>query len=111
MSQVVDLLFAMPPIVCWVSVLVFVWYALLYVLSSFAIILTRKREMVVLLLLSIEYLVTVTFLWLFLTVPLVGLHFVIVVVPDHFRLVFVAQEYLNSIQFSIKAPLKIAIFT
>ena len=34
------------------------WYALLYVLSRFAIILTRKRELAVLLLLSFGYLVT-----------------------------------------------------
>ena len=42
-SVVVDLLFYVPPIICGGSVLVFVWYALLYVLSCLAIILTRKR--------------------------------------------------------------------
>ena len=42
--------------------LVFVWYALLYVLSSFAIILTRKRELVALLLLSFGCLLTVNVL-------------------------------------------------
>ena len=51
------------------------WYALLYILSSFAIILTRKRELVALLLLSFGCLVVVNVLWLFLTVPLVGLQF------------------------------------
>ena len=51
--------------------------------SSFAIILTRKRELVALLLLSFGCLVTINVLWLFLTVPWVGLQFVIVVFPDH----------------------------
>ena len=52
------------------------WYALLYVLSNFAIILTRKRELIALLLLSSGCLVTVNVLWLSLTVPWVGLLFV-----------------------------------
>ena len=65
------------------SVLVFVWYALLYVNSSFAIFLRRKIELVVLLLLSFSFLATVNHLWFFLTVPLVGLQCVIVVFPDH----------------------------
>ena len=39
-----------------------VWYALLYVHSSFAIILTRKRELVALLLLSFGCLVIVNVL-------------------------------------------------
>ena len=39
------------------------WYALLYVLSSFAIILTRKRQLVALLLLSFGCLVTVNVLY------------------------------------------------
>ena len=46
-----------------------VFVSLLYVLSSFVIILTRKRELVALLLLSFRCLVTVNILWLFLTVP------------------------------------------
>ena len=58
-------------------------YALLCVLSSFAIILTRKKELVALLLLSYGCLVTVNVLKLFLTVPLADLQFVIVVFPDH----------------------------
>ena len=40
---------------------------------------TRKRELVALLQLSS----TVSFLWLFFTVPWVGLQYVIVVLPDH----------------------------
>ena len=49
------------------------WYSFLCVLSSFAIILTRKRELAVLLLLSFRCFVSVNVLWLFLTVPCVGL--------------------------------------
>ena len=64
-SVAVDLLFYVPPIVCRGSVLVFVLVCI-YVLSSFAIILTRKRELVALLLLSLGCLVTVNVLWLFL---------------------------------------------
>ena len=43
-SVVLDLMFYVPPIVCWGSVFVFVLvFITVYVLSSFAIILTRKR--------------------------------------------------------------------
>ena len=56
-------------VLCWSLVS----YALLYVLSSFAIILTRKREMVALFLLSFICLVTVNVLCVFPTVPRVGL--------------------------------------
>ena len=58
-------------------------YAILFVHSSFAIILTRKRELITLLLLSFGCLLTVNVPWLFLTVPWVGLQCVIVVFPDH----------------------------
>ena len=68
--------------------LVFVWFALLYVLSNFVIILTRKRELVALLLLSFGCLVTVNVLWLFLTVPWVGMQCVLVVFPGHTHLFF-----------------------
>ena len=64
------------------------WYALLYVHSSFAVILTRKRKLVALFLLSFECLVTVNVLWLYLVVLLVGLRCVIVVIPDHNQLLF-----------------------
>ena len=53
----------------------------LYVPSSFAIILMGKRELVALLSLSSWCLVIVV--WLFLAVPWVCLQFVIVVFPDH----------------------------
>ena len=52
--------------------------------SSFAIILKRKRKLVVVLLLfSYRCLVTVNVRWLFLAVPCVGLQCVSVVFPDH----------------------------
>ena len=54
---------------------------LLYVPSSFAIILNRKRDLVALLGLSSWCLVVVV--WLFLAVPWVCLPFVIVVFTDH----------------------------
>ena len=59
---------------------------LLYVHSSIAIILMRKRELVVLLNLSSWYLVMVE--RLFLAVPRGCLRFVIVVFPDHTRVLF-----------------------
>ena len=54
--------------------------ALLFVLSIFAIILKRKKEMIAL---SYGCLITVNVLSLFLTVLRVGLRWVIVVFPDH----------------------------
>ena len=62
--------------------LVFIKYALLYFHSSFAIIMTRKRELVALLLLSFGCLVTVNSLLLFLRVLSVCLQYVIVVFPN-----------------------------
>ena len=59
---------------------------LLYVLSSIAIILMGKRDLVALLNLSSWCLVMVE--WLFLAVPWGCLQFVIVVFPDHTRLLF-----------------------
>ena len=60
---------------------------LLYVLSSIAIILMGKRELVSLLYLSSWCLVMVV--WLFLAVPLDFLQFLIAVFPDHTHLLFV----------------------
>ena len=68
------------------------------VLSSFAIILARKRELAALLLLSFECLVTVDVLWLFLMVLWVGLQFVVVVFPDHTHLLFYLS-YLGTYEF------------
>ena len=75
-------------VLCWSLF----WYALLYVLFSFAIILMRKRELVALLLLSFRCFVTVNVLWLFLTVLWVGLQFVIVIFPNHTHLLFNQNE-------------------
>ena len=58
-------------------------YALLCVHFSFDIILRRKRKLVSLLLLSCRCIVTINFLRLFLTVPWVGLQYLIVLFPDH----------------------------
>ena len=60
--------------------------ALLYVHSSFAIILMGKRELVALLSLSSWCLVMVV--WLFLAVPWVCQRYVIVVFPEHTHLLF-----------------------
>ena len=59
---------------------------LIYVHSSFAIILIGKRELVALLGLSSWCLVMVV--WLFLAVSWVCLQFVILVFPDHTHLLF-----------------------
>ena len=60
--------------------------ALLYVISSFAIILMGKRELVALLSLSSWCLVIVV--WLLFAVSKVCLQFVTVVFPDHTHLLF-----------------------
>ena len=68
--------------------------ALLYVQSSFAIILMGKRELVALLSLPPWCLVIVV--WLFLTMPWVCLQFVIVVFPDHTHLLFLSKTLQTS---------------
>ena len=60
-------------------------YALL---SSFAMILKRKRKPVALLLMLYRCIVTINVLCLFLTMPWAGLRYVIVVFTDHTRLLF-----------------------
>ena len=55
---------------------------------SFAIILKKQRKLFAVLLLSCHCVVTVDVLWLFLMMSWVGLHCVIVVFPDHTRLLF-----------------------
>ena len=59
-------------------------YALLCVHSSLVIILKRKRKLAALLLLSYRCIVIIIVLWLFLTVPWVGLQYAIVLFPGHF---------------------------
>ena len=60
-------------------------YAVLIAISSVEIILMKKRELVALLVTSL-CLVNVSVLWLFLTVPWVGLQCVIVAFPGHTHL-------------------------
>ena len=67
---------------------------LLYVPSSFAIILMGKRELVALLSMSSCCLMIVV--WLFLAVPWVCLQFVIVVFPDNTQLLFL-QWLINDL--------------
>ena len=96
-SVVVDPLFNVPPIVCGSSVFALFCYALLCVHSSFSIILKRKRKLVVLLLLSYRCIFTIHVMWLFLTVPWVGLQYVIVVFPDHTHLLLTLIQDLSVI--------------
>ena len=81
----IDFLFIVTPIVGVCNCSVFCC-TLLYVHTSFAIILMGMRELVALLSLSSWCLVMVV--WLFLAVPWVCLRFVIVVFPDHTHLLF-----------------------
>ena len=72
--------------------------ALLCVLSSFAIILTRKRKLSALVKLSYRCLVTVSNLELFLVIPQFSLLCVIVVLSDHTHLLFNSGTYFNKLQ-------------
>ena len=91
-SVVVDFLFIVTPIVGVCNCSMFCC-TLLYVHSSIAVILMGKRELVALLGLSSWCLVMVR--RLFLAVPLVGLRFVIVVFPDHTRLLFFLSGHFS----------------
>ena len=84
-EQSLVLLFIVTPIVGVCNCSMFCCM-LLYVHSSIAIILMGKRELVVLLNLSFWCLEMVE--WLFLAMPWGCLRFVIVVFPDHTRLLF-----------------------
>ena len=81
------------PLFVGVLCLSLICYAILYVHSSFAIVLKMKRKLVALLLLSYRCLVTVNVMWPFLTLPWVGLQYVIVVFPDHTHLLFFVLLY------------------
>ena len=61
-----------------------------------SILVSRKRKLVALLLLSYRCIVTINVLWLFLPVPLVGLQCVIVLFPEHAHLLFVFVVEINS---------------
>ena len=54
----------------------------------------RKRKLVALLLLSYRRIVTMNVLWFFLTVPWVGLQYVIVFFSDHTHLLFQQQKLI-----------------
>ena len=84
-SVAVDSMLIATPIVGFCNFSMF-YCALLYVHSSFVIILMGKRELIALLCLPSWCLVIVV--WLFLTMPLVCLQFVIVVFSDHTHSVF-----------------------
>ena len=70
---------------------------LLYVHSSFAIILMGKKELAALLNLSSWYLLMVE--RLFLAVPWVCPHLVIEVFPDHTHLLFLSKKVLHLLVF------------
>ena len=80
---------------------------LLYVPSSFAIILMGKRELVALLSLSSWCLLIVV--WLFLAVPWGCLRFVIVVFPDHTHLLFLTMRSIWITHTLIRLTIKISI--
>ena len=70
--------------------------AVLCVLSSFAIILIgEERELVALLCLSSQCLMTVIVLWLFLIVLWVGLQYEFVVFSDHTHLLFLESDCIS----------------
>ena len=93
-----DLLFIVTPLVGVCNCSMFCC-TLLYVHSSFAIILIGKRELVALLSLSSWCLVIVV--WLFLAVPWVCLQFVIVVFPDHTHLLYFISVSLSNTMFCV----------
>ena len=69
-------------------------FCVLLCVTSFAIILMGKRELVTLLCLSSWCLMVVV--WLFLAMPRVFLQFVIVVFPDHTHLLFFYKRQLKA---------------
>ena len=64
------------------------------VLSSFEIIMKKKRGLAALLLLYYSCLVSVYVLWFFPTVPWIGIQCVIVVFPDHTHVLTLSSEIL-----------------
>ena len=69
---------------------------LLYVPSSFAIILMEKREREMIALLSLSYWCLVIVVRLLIAVPWVCLQYVIVVFPDHTHLLFLETHIISS---------------
>ena len=93
--EFVDLLFIVTPIVGFCNSSMFCC-TFLYVPSSFAITLMRKRELVALLSLSSWCLLIVV--WLFLAVSRVSWQFVIVVFPDQTHFLFLLHGNNNYIR-------------
>ena len=79
-------------LIVWALCLVLVLLCILSFISIFAIILTKNRELIAFFQLSSVCLVTVRVMLLFLAVPLVGLQCVIVVFPDHGKLLVYRSE-------------------
>ena len=106
-SVVVDSLLIVTPIVGVCNCSIFCC-ALLYVHSSFAIILMEKRELVALLCLSSWCLAIVV--WLFLTMPQASMQLVIVVFPDNTHLLFFIDLIKRTFQreFHCEKSLKIS---
>ena len=88
--------------------LVIALVCILYVHSSFAIILTRKRELVALLLVSLGCIFTVNtcILELFFKGPWVGLQIVVVVFPGHTYLLFKYQLVIAVVGNSLYSKVK-----
>ena len=82
-----------------------VYYALLCIHSSVAIILKRNRKLISLILLSYRCIVTINVLWLFLTVPWAGMQCVIVILPYHTHLL--SKGTLNHLSVSWGGGLRI----
>ena len=79
-------------------------YALLCVGFDFAIILKRTGKLIALVLLSYRCIVTINVLWLFLTVPWVGLQYVNVVFLDQSHLLINEPLYLLLFLSENKSP-------
>ena len=82
-------------------------YTLLYVHSSIAFILMRKKELVALLNLSSWFLVMVE--RLFIAVPWGCLRFVIVVFPDHTHLLFLAMGQWLQMHFTLTSRVSVCV--
>ena len=87
-SVVVDLLFNVLPIVCGRSVLVFVLLCFTLCALEFCNHLEEEEKAGCFAIIVYRCIVTIIVMWLFLTVPLVGLQYVIVVFPDHTHFLF-----------------------
>ena len=110
MVQLIHRLLFLPMVVGFCVCSLF-WYALLSVLSTFVIILLRKRELIAILYLSSCCLMTLSVLWLFCTATWVCLLCVIVVFPDHTHFLFgsvnlIYDTYLLQMQKKVHYSIK-----